>query len=174
MPTTTTLATIRPVPPAGNDVFAARVLGTMTREEFEAYMVRCNKERRQPITFCPTAIADVGGWKQAPNTFATRWHGLTVRTGEPDDVLKPKDLSKVPVSSKAIVIGPPSNTVEPPTVRNITDPWLLSTITTYIGGGRHKRDVLYKLPMTIAEAIAVGIQRVDIRWDIKQGRIIIG
>lgn len=48
-----------------------------------------------------------------------------------------------------------------------------AVIATYVGGGKHSRDVLYAIPMTVGEAIAAGIKRVDVVWDVNQGRILL-
>lgn len=49
-------------------------------------------------------------------------------------------------------------------------------IASLVGDGNHGRDAIYKkvVPCTVAQAIAAGVKRVDVIWDMRQGRIVVG
>jgi hypothetical protein len=111
------------------DTYAARNRGEMTQAEFDAYMARLRREGGAPITYGPTVIAQgvATNGRLDRNTLATRWHGLRVVNKIIHEDFIEDDGSDP--SADPVVIGPPSNTIEPPPpARATTKPKTVTTV----------------------------------------------
>lgn len=198
------LATLPNIQPALTldqaDLYASRVRGSLSEDEWRDYQIRCATERRAPITYGATAIAQGVGTngRLDRNTLATRWHGIPVT-----DSWRRAGLSKVDdpdLPRPAVVIGAPSNAVEPlepvratgahrasppsptSTSKLKNAPWAPDAVITLLaaanpkrpGTSAHIRFGYYQTGITVAGFLTAGGTVADLKWDSERKFIKIG